>query len=115
MIFSGVVNLFIYCRAKKLYLISKIKERELGKHVFQDFLKNNHLQGKKQVSLTYNDHQLWTKHERERETRNQFIATCVYIYAISVSLRLIGISHQPMRRSKYISPLPLEKLLPLYN
>ena len=70
MIFSGVVNLFIYCRAKKLYLISKIKERELGKHVFQDFLKNNHLQGKKQVSLTYNDHQLWTKHERERDQKS---------------------------------------------
>ena len=56
---------FIYCRAKKLYLVSKIKERELGKHVFQDFLKNNYLQGKKRISLTYNDHQLWTKHERQ--------------------------------------------------
>lgn len=76
-LFSGVVNLFIV--ELKNYLVGKIKERELGEHVFQDFLKNNHLQGKKQVSLTYNDHQLWTKHERERETRNQFIATCIHL------------------------------------
>ena len=55
---------------KKVYLVSKIKERELGKHVFQDFLKNNYLQGKKQANLTYNDHQLWTKHERERDQKS---------------------------------------------
>lgn len=28
------------------YLVRKIEERELGKHVFQNFLKNNHLQNK---------------------------------------------------------------------
>ena len=102
MVFSGVVNLFIV-ELKKLYLVGKIKERELGEHVFQDFLKNNYLRGKKQVSLTYNDHQLWTKHERERERPEISSLLHVYIYAISVSLQLIGISHQPMRRSKYKS------------
>ena len=78
MVFSGVVNLFIV-ELKKLYLVGKIKERELGEHVFQDFLKNNYLRGKKQVSLTYNDHQLWTKHERERERDQKSVHCYMYI------------------------------------
>ena len=60
---------FIYCRAKKLYLVSKIEERELGEHVFQDLLKNNYLQGNNTSVLLINDHQLWTKHERQRDQK----------------------------------------------
>ena len=79
MIFIFWSGQFIYCRAKKLYLVGKIKERELGEHVFQDFLKNNYLQGKKQVSLTYNDHQLWTKHERERDQKSVHCYMCIHL------------------------------------
>ena len=71
MVCYGIIwsSQFIYCRAKKLYLVSKIEERELGEHVFQDLLKNNYLQGNNTSVLLINDHQLWTKNERPRDQK----------------------------------------------